>query len=189
MKLNNPPSANKQSPTNTNIPPVALRAILAVLAQEGGYVNNPNDNGGETNFGISKRWFPDVDIKNLTREKAANIYYWEYWFKNKCHLMPPAVASMVFDTAVNQGGSFARKTLQMLVGVNQDGIIGSQTIAAIELTNNYLLLNDYAKARCQRYANLVKKDTSQIIFLEGWLNRAFNVLTESLIMLLELAND
>ena len=192
MKLKKPQSATKVTPTKantkTNIPPIALQAIERVLKHEAGYVNDPHDSGGETNFGIAKRWYPNVDIKNLTREKAADIYYWEYWFKNKCHLMPTAVASMVFDTAVNQGGSFARRTLQMMVGVDQDGIIGSQTIAAISLTNNYLLLNDYAKCRAQRYIELVKKDHTQIIFLTGWLNRVFNVLNESMILLLELTN-
>jgi len=169
--------------TNTNIPTAALQAILSVLKQEGGYVNNPTDNGGETNFGIAKRWYPHLDIKNLTREQAADIYYWDYWCKNKCHLMPPAIATMVFDTAVNQGGSFARKTLQMLVGVSQDGIIGNQTIAATTLTNSNLLLIDYSKCRAQRYSELVEKDTSQIVFLIGWLNRTFNVLIECQLLL------
>jgi len=171
---------------STNIPPVALQAILHVLAAEGGYVNNPNDLGGETSFGISKRWYPHLDIFNLTLTKAVDIYYQDYWLKNKCHLLPPSIATIVFDTSVNQGGNFARRTLQMLVGVNQDGIVGSQTIAATTLTNSNLLLIDYAKCRAQHYSEIVKKDPSQVIFLTGWLNRVFNVLSASQLLLTKL---
>ena len=48
-------------------------AVKSVLKHEGGYVNDPKDPGGETNFGISKRAFPDLDIKNLTEEDAIEI--------------------------------------------------------------------------------------------------------------------
>ena len=48
--------------------------ISKVLEHEGGYVNDPKDLGGETNFGITKRWYPDLDIKNLTKEDAIEIY-------------------------------------------------------------------------------------------------------------------
>ena len=53
--------------------------IEVVLEHEGGYVNDPHDAGGETNFGIAKRWYPDVDIKNLTKEQAKKIYHQDYW--------------------------------------------------------------------------------------------------------------
>ena len=51
-----------------------LIIIEKVLKHEGGYVNDPTDLGGETNFGITKRFYPDVDIKNLTKEQAVEIY-------------------------------------------------------------------------------------------------------------------
>ena len=47
--------------------------ISQVLHHEGGYVNDPTDMGGETNFGITKRWYPDLDIKNLTKEQAKMV--------------------------------------------------------------------------------------------------------------------
>ena len=53
--------------------------VQVVLKHEGGYVNDPDDSGGETNFGISKRAFPDLDIKNLTKEDAVKIYHDKYW--------------------------------------------------------------------------------------------------------------
>ena len=55
--------------------------VIQVLNHEGGYVDDPDDNGGETNFGISKRAYPRVDIKNLTRKQAIKIYYQDYWIK------------------------------------------------------------------------------------------------------------
>ena len=57
--------------------------IEVVLEHEGGYVNDPKDPGGETNFGIAKRSHPDVDIKNLTKESAKEIYKEVYWDNNK----------------------------------------------------------------------------------------------------------
>jgi len=56
--------------------------IEVVLHHEGGYVNDPKDPGGETNFGIAKRSHPDVDIKNLTKDGAKEIYKEHYWDKN-----------------------------------------------------------------------------------------------------------
>ena len=59
--------------------------IEIVLEHEGGYVNDPDDPGGETNFGIAKRSHPDVDIANLTKEDAKIIYYQDYWMKIEFH--------------------------------------------------------------------------------------------------------
>ena len=65
----------------------ARKAISATLAHEGGYVNDPADPGGETKFGISKRAYPDVDIKSLTRQEAEMIYRRVYWEKAGCDKM------------------------------------------------------------------------------------------------------
>ena len=46
------------------------QVIDRVLAHEGGYVNDPDDPGGETKYGISKKAYPKIDIKNLTKEEA-----------------------------------------------------------------------------------------------------------------------
>ena len=57
----------------------ALQVVLDdLIEREGGYVNDPDDPGGETKFGISKRAYPHLDIKNLTEEHAADIYYNDY---------------------------------------------------------------------------------------------------------------
>ncbi len=55
------------------------KAVRIILAHEGGYVNHPADPGGETNMGISKRSYPDLDIKNLTVAMAKEIYFRDFW--------------------------------------------------------------------------------------------------------------
>ena len=71
--------------------------IEGVLKHEGGYVNDPTDLGGETNFGITKRFYPDVDIKNLTEEGAKEIYKRDYWDKNKVDDVPDDLKHIFFD--------------------------------------------------------------------------------------------
>src|SRR6266700_2325053 len=61
--------------------PEFIIAVKVVLVDEGGYSNDPDDPGGETNYGIDKRSHPDVDIKNLTEAQAIDIYYTDYWQK------------------------------------------------------------------------------------------------------------
>ena len=63
---------------NDNNTPFA-HALQSVLREEGGYVNNPADPGGETNFGISKRYHPTIDIRALTADQAGLIYKTGYW--------------------------------------------------------------------------------------------------------------
>lgn len=79
------------------------QCVNFVLSQEGGYVNDPNDPGGETNFGISKRSYPTLDIKNLTADVARGLYYKDYWLPNGCDKRSPEMALVTFDTAVNMG--------------------------------------------------------------------------------------
>ena len=85
---------------------------------------------------------------------------------------------MLFDMAVNQGGSFARKALQQALNVNQDGIIGNKTLTAANTAPRLMLITKLTRIRCQRYSNLVQKDNSQLMFIEGWINRAFDILVE-----------
>ena len=86
--------------------------IEITLHHEGGYVHDPNDLGGETNFGIAKRFYPDEDIKNLTKDKAKDIYKRDYWDKNKVDEMPEQLKHIYFDMCVNQGRGRAVKILQ-----------------------------------------------------------------------------
>ena len=70
-------STQTQNPKS--YPPAFERAVTRLLGDEGGYVDNPADPGGETKFGITKREYPQVDIAALTRAEAIAIYYCDWW--------------------------------------------------------------------------------------------------------------
>ena len=146
-------------------------AIEVILKHEGGYVDHPNDPGGKTNFGISKRAYPDLDIKNLTRQKAKEIYKSDYWDPLNLELISNAnICLDIFDMAVNSGKSRAVKMAQKLAGTDEDGGMGVITAKAI---NNYKgdFVKDYKHSRKIYYQNLANNNTKYEVFLRGWLNR------------------
>ena len=102
-----------------------------LLGHEGGYVHDPNDPGGETNWGISKRSYPHVDIKNLSRHAAMAIYRNDFWDRIHGDEMPDGAAFQAFDFAVNSGIETAVRYLQRAVGVADDGDWGEVTRAAV----------------------------------------------------------
>lgn len=104
--------------------------IERILSHEGGYVNDPRDPGGETQWGISKRSYPGVDIKSLTRPQAIEIYRRDFW-EPLVGWMPPQVAFQALDAAVNSGMSNAIRWLQRAVGVADDGVVGNATRQAL----------------------------------------------------------
>lgn len=106
-------------------------AFEALIGHEGGYVDHPDDPGGETKFGLTKRSYPYLDIPNVTLQQAKDIYYNDFWHKAKCPLMPERLRFDVFDTAVNAGPSVAIKLVQRAVGEEEDGIFGPKTAAAV----------------------------------------------------------
>lgn len=79
------------------------KSVEFVLRWEGGYVNDPDDPGGETNWGISKRSYPHLEIKNLTREEAIEIYRKDFWEASGCQAQEWPVNLVFFDTAVHLG--------------------------------------------------------------------------------------
>lgn len=87
-------------------------ALKFTLSWEGGYVNDPEDPGGETKWGIAKAFHPNLDIKNLTPEQAAEIYYKEYWEPAWCDMLPAPHNTVMFDTAVLMGVSRAKQFLR-----------------------------------------------------------------------------
>lgn len=148
------------------------QAVEIVLKHEGGYVNDPKDRGGETKFGISKRAYPSLDIKNLTKEKAKEIYYNDYWCEGKCNLLPEQLRYPHFDACVNLGIHGANKALQNALGVIEDGIIGQTTLeAALDLT-----LERYLFFRLYKYCQIVRNNHSQAKFIGGWSNRMLDIL-------------
>lgn len=106
-------------------------AFDRLLGAEGGYVNNPDDPGGETNWGISRRAYPDLDIRNLTRDNAKLIYRRDFWNRIHADSLPSSVAFQTFDFAVNSGINTAVRYLQRAIGVADDGYWGPITQAAV----------------------------------------------------------
>lgn len=155
-----------------------ITAVNVVLKDEGGYVWDKNDAGGETNFGISKRSYPNVDIKNLTRDQAIAIYYNDFWLKGPYgNLADAELASKVFNTSVNAGQSRAIKLLQQAAnaqGANLtvDGLAGAKTIAAINAMYGPAVLASYREAQEAFYLAIIAKDPSQAKFKNGWIKRA-----------------
>ena len=146
------------------------KCVKVILNNEGGYVNNPHDPGGETNFGITKRNYPELDIKNLTREQAKAIYHEKYWRPMKLDDLPESVALEVFDFGVNAGPTVSIKLLQGLLKVVADGIIGPLTLKAIQSYPTDLV-NDLKHERKKFYFALARKRPELQVFLAGWLNR------------------
>jgi len=109
-------------------------AIERLLGNEGGYVNDPKDPGGETCWGISKRSYPDVNIALLTKEDAKGIYYRDFWSVVNGDELPNAVAFQALDFAVNSGCDTAIRYLQRAAGVADDGHVGPVTLAAFKAT-------------------------------------------------------
>ena len=151
--------------------------IEKVLEHEGGYVNDPHDRGGETNFGITKKFYPDVDIKNLTKEQAQHIYHTDYWRRGKCDEIPSKLRHIYFDMLVNFGKRGAVKVLRRAANaknkdkIDVDGGLGPATLKAIQ----NLELERVRAYRVLRFANLVIKKPEQERFWFGWFRRATEV--------------
>ena len=144
-------------------------AFAKVVGVEGGYANDPLDPGGETKFGISKRSYPNEDIKNLTLDRAKTIYFHDYWGKGGCEVAPDSLKFDLFDMAVNQGVVTAVHALQHAAGVTEDGIIGPNTLMALQSTNLASLLFRFDAARLIAYTKA--DDARWVHFGRGWVLR------------------
>jgi lysozyme family protein len=151
-----------------------------LIQNEGGYVNHPNDKGGETKYGISKQSYPELDIENISVDDAKLIYFNDFWNKNACSSLPLSLACKVFDLSVNLGPKTAATLLQRAlravgVIVKEDGIIGPKTIeGATTLEPNSHILCALRSEAAGYYRMIAEKDPSQKVFLNGWLNRAYS---------------
>jgi lysozyme family protein len=158
-------------------------AIPIILKHEGGYVDHPNDPGGATNrgiiFSLFKRYAPSLglkpdleSLKQLTEYDAKTIYRLEFWdkmlgdsFQNQ------QVANIVFDAFVNMGPR-ALKMLQRELNVVADGIVGRQTINAVNKADPKEIFDAFKAARVFFYRDLAHRKPQMQVFLKGWLNRA-----------------
>jgi lysozyme family protein len=143
-------------------------AFDRLISNEGGYVNDPEDPGGETNWGISKRSYPDLDIKALTREDAKAIYLRDFWLRGQMDKLPPSVAFQAFDFAVNSGIETALRKLQSAVGVADDGHIGPITLAALQAMHPAKIIMLYVAERIDFWRKLKNWPRAG----NGWAGRA-----------------
>lgn len=115
---------------------------------EGGYVHDKDDSGGETKYGISKKAYPNLDIKRLTEEQAKELYRHDYWNSAGCDSLPGSLGVALFDSAVNCGVTRALSWL--------DKAKNAEELLAL---------------REAYYQRLVEKRPLLSKFLKGWMNR------------------
>lgn len=153
--------------SRTNFEP----CMAEVKIHEGGYVNHRKDPGGETNWGISKRSYPRLDIKSLTWEDAKRIYRHDFWQKIQGDVLPTGVDYVVLDPAINSGPSRAIKFLQAAAKVPADGKLGSQTLNAVLNADPVNLILSISKQRL----GFMKGLKTWMTFKNGWSTRVASV--------------
>ena len=134
------------------------KAFDLLIGNEGGYVNNPADPGGETNWGITRAVAVDNgytgSIKLMPKETAKQIYKKMYWDKLQCDHLGFAVAFQLFDAGVNHGNAQAVKFLQRALSVVDDGVIGAKTIAATNSLDDLQIVMLFNAERIEFYTAL-----------------------------------
>ena len=146
------------------------QAYDRLMGHEGGYSNHPDDPGGETMWGVTKRvavaYGYSGPMRDLPRDTAKQIYRRLYWDAVQADQLPEAVRFDVFDAAVNSGVSQAVKWLQRAAGATADGVIGAKTIAAARFAGP-LLAAHFNGHRLQLMTELAGWPS----FSKGWARR------------------
>ena len=157
-----------------------------VIIHEGGYVDNPKDPGGATNWGCTKAvWEKYVghevtkdDIKALTKEDVKPLYKRNYWDALHGDAIPSGLDYCLFDAAINSGVGRSSKWIQEIVGVPADGAIGNNTVAAISQINPVTAINEFCDKR-QAFLESLKTFAT---FGKGWTQRVKDVRAKALEM-------
>lgn len=168
-------------------------AVEVVLKHEGGYVDHPSDPGGATNYGISLRFALDrgtmldqdgdgdvdkTDIRLLTRDSAKMVYREVFWRAIRGDELPTGVDLALFDFAVNSGPARAIRYMQKVLGIQEDGVFGPQTMAAVKIENATTLVQRLCDARMVFLRNLGTWDT----FGRGWTARVEDVRHKAMVL-------
>jgi len=156
-----------------------------LLRLEGGYVNHPLDKGGPTKYGVilsvwqehghDKDGDGDIDaedIKKLSEDDArfiAKKVFWDYFQAD--FILNGSVAEFIVDWGYNSGRKTVAKIIQRLVKVKIDGIVGAQTLTAINCADQEMLFNTLKIERKIFLNNIIKRRPDQIVFYDGWMNR------------------
>jgi lysozyme family protein len=153
----------------------------ALVDAEGGYSNVSNDRGGETKWGVSKRSYPNLDIKSLTLDDACNkVYIPDFWNAYRLsEINAQQIANKIFLAIINMPPENAIKCVQRALNVcsmNEsflvDGVLGSQTIRGINSAPFGWFLDRLRVELGYYYLSVVKSNKSQTEFLEDWIGRA-----------------
>lgn len=168
---------------------------IQIVAREGGFVNDPDDPGGATNFGVTihtlRRLRPGQrvtvqDVRALTREQAIEIYIDHYFTRPRIAELPEPLWASVFDMYVNSGANAVRILQRLFVQMGQqvvvDGVIGPQTIAAAHRAFDMApahLVDAYGIARRDYYYSIADRRPASRKFARrrdggkgGWITRA-----------------
>ena len=160
--------------------------LALVLKSEGGFVNHPQDPGGMTNLGVTKRVWEEYTgheadektMRGLTPEKVAPLYEQRYWRPTYCEVLPRGLDLLVFSMGINAGTGRSVKLLQQSIGCSPDGIIGPRTMGLIKQSNIADLIGNFSEARRNYYKSLATFPT----FGKGWLARVDREESEALNM-------
>lgn len=159
-------------------------AFGKLIVVEGGYVNDPDDHGGETKYGISKRSYPSVDIAALTLDGAAIIYKRDFWDAASLDkINHQGIAEEAFDSMVNIGPAvktWLQKAYNLTnyaegnVDLNVDGDIGPVTVAAINQAKHpERILKTLNGLQFGKYVGIVEANPKQEKWFCGWLKRVW----------------
>ena len=151
------------------------RALTMVLRHEGGFVDHPNDPGGMTNKGITKKVYDayigkvtsEQEMRDMPDDHVAEIYRKQYWDRANCDKLASGLDISIFDWAVNSGCGRAVKALQKCVGATQDGGLGPLTLKAVSDKDPKELIEMISVERETFYRKL--KTFKH--FGKGWLRR------------------
>ena len=158
-------------------------AFDLTLSWEGGgrLHRHPSDPGGDTRFGLSQRSYPNLDLRALTEEDAAEIAHRDFWMPVRADLLPDPLRWPVFDMAFNAGPGTSGKLLQRSVNLcrqaqgretflKEDGVVGPKTLAAVGEHDALRLARVFKAYRIEHY--LTVAETRSPMFIHGWLRRA-----------------
>ncbi|NQW94048.1 MAG: glycoside hydrolase family 108 protein [Polaromonas sp.] len=146
-------------------------AFERLLGNEGGYSNNPSDPGGATNWGVTQAVARangyQGDMRDFTQAQAKVIYRRDYWDAVRAGALPAEVRFDIFDGAVNSGVGQSIRWLQRAVGAEADGVLGTQTLAAVGALPGAVVAARYNGHRLMFMAGL----KTWPVFGGGWARR------------------
>jgi lysozyme family protein len=154
-----------------------------VISREGGgkLIRDPHDPGMVTRFGISKRAYPDEDVENMTLARARLLYEQRLLRANLDKILDPYLRELVFDFHVHSdpwegGGAQSIRVLQRLVGVKPDGVLGTESLQAINRLNHSAdIYRAYSRERLIYLARLVQNRPTSVKYLTGWISRVLSI--------------